>query len=72
MINEHHLTTPEQILRAALEKETRSRDFYAGISANCTVDYVKELLEKLQNEEEKHIHMIQTMIERLESGRELV
>jgi len=59
------LTTPDAILRAALEKETQARDFYAGLVAHCSVDYVAELLLTLQNEESKHMRMIEKMLARL-------
>jgi rubrerythrin len=72
MTRQHDLKTPDGILHAALEKETQSRDFYAGLAAHCSVDYVKQLLEKLEDEELKHMHMIQHMIERLELGRDVV
>jgi rubrerythrin len=68
MVNPHVVTTPEEILRKALEKETQARDFYAELAASCSVDLVRELLEKLQNEESKHMRMIRDMIGRLESG----
>jgi rubrerythrin len=68
MVYTHVVTTPEQILRKALEKETQARDFYAELAASCSVDLVRELLEKLQNEESKHMRMIRDMIGRLESG----
>jgi rubrerythrin len=61
-------TTPDEILRAALEKETQARDFYAGLEATCAVDFVKELLQTLQNEENKHMRMIQDMLGRLDAG----
>jgi rubrerythrin len=64
----HNNTTPDQILRKALEMETQAHDFYSGLASGCSVDFVRELLEKLQNEESKHIRMIQDMISRLESG----
>jgi rubrerythrin len=72
MTLQHDLKTPDGILHAALEKETQSRDFYTGLAAHCTVDYVKQLLEKLEDEESKHMHMIQGMLERLNSGRDIV
>ena len=72
MTHPHNMTTPDQILQKALEKETQSRDFYEGIALGCSVDFVRELLEKLRNEEAKHMRMIQGMIERLESGRGIV
>ena len=68
MVYTHVVTTPEEILRKALEKETQARDFYAELAASCSVDLVRELLEKLQNEESKHMRMIRDMLGRLESG----
>jgi rubrerythrin len=65
------IPTTDEILRKALEKETQAHDFYAELAASCTVDFVKELLLKLQNEEAKHIRMIQDMLGRLESGKSL-
>ena len=62
------LTTPDEILRKALEKETEARDFYAEMASGCSVDFVKELLEQLQNEEAKHVHIIKKMLARLEVG----
>ena len=64
--------TVDQILRKALEKETQARDFYAQLADNCSVDFVKEMLEKLQDEEAKHMHMINNMLSRLESGQNLI
>jgi rubrerythrin len=72
MTHPHDLSTPEGILHTALEKETQARDFYAGLAAHCSVDFVKQLLEKLEDEESKHMHLIQGMIERLNSGRDIV
>jgi rubrerythrin len=68
----HNMTTPDQILQKALEREKEARDFYAGLASGCTVDFVRDLLEKLRNEESKHVQMIQHMISRLESGRDIV
>lgn len=65
------LTTPGQILRTALEKEMQARDFYADLANHTSVEFVRELLETLQNEESKHVHMIQHMLGRLESGKSL-
>jgi len=62
------LTTPNEILQAALDKETKARDFYAELEQNCSVDFVKELLLTLQNEESRHMHMIQKMLARVEAG----
>ncbi len=52
--------------------ETRAHDFYARLAGQTSVDYVRELLVTLQNEEAKHRQMIRDMISRLESGQRLV
>ena len=61
------LRTPDQILHAALEKETSARDFYAELAHHCHVDFVKELLVQLQIEEEKHAALIRKALARLGS-----
>jgi rubrerythrin len=71
MTTPHGLRTPDAVLRTALEKETQSRDFYAKLASECTVDFVKELLQKLQNEESKHMHMIQVTMDKLRTGKRL-
>ena len=65
---ERRLTTPNEILQAALKMETQARDFYAELEKNCSVDFVKDLLLTLQNEESKHMHLIQKMLGRVEAG----
>ena len=60
-----HLKTPVEILRAAAEKETSARDFYAELAASCHTDFVRELLLRLHNEEEKHLDLIHKMLARL-------
>ena len=62
-----HLKTRGEILRAAAEKETSARDFYAELAARCHVDFVRELLLRLHNEEEKHLDLIRKMLARLDS-----
>ena len=64
-------TAPNEKLSMALEKEREARDFYAELGVNCSVNFVKELLMTLQNEESKHMHMIQKMLGRLESGKDI-
>ena len=65
------MATPDEILRLALDTETQARDFYKKMAVSCSVDFVKELLETLQNEETKHIRMIDHMLTRLESGKDI-
>ena len=66
------LRTPDQILRVALEKEKEARDFYDEQVTHCSVDFVRELLEKLKDEESKHIRLVQGMITKLSVGRDIV
>ena len=68
MSSQYDLTTPDQILRTALKKETEASDFYAELLADCSVDLVKDLLQKLHEEESKHVQMIQNMLKKLYSG----
>jgi rubrerythrin len=63
-----HLRTPVDILQAALEKEAGARDFYAELAHRCRVDFVKDLLLRLHNEEEKHVDLIRKMLARLGTG----
>jgi rubrerythrin len=64
--------TPDQILREALARENEARDFYADLAIHCNIDFVKELLEKLRNEESRHVRWVQDMITRLNSGKDIV
>lgn len=66
-MNPPPLRTPDQILRAALEKELDARDFYAELAHRSHVDFVKELLLQLQIEEEKHAALIRKALARLGS-----
>ena len=61
--------SPGDVLRAALEKETAARDFYADLAGRCHVDFVRDLLLRLHNEEEKHLGLVRNMLSRLEAGR---
>ena len=63
--------TPDAILQRAFEKETQARDFYAELAAGCSVDFVRDLLERLAAEEAKHMKMIQQMLARLATGRSI-
>ncbi|NLF23338.1 MAG: hypothetical protein GX590_09260 [Lentisphaerae bacterium] len=63
------LTTPDQILNAALAKEMQARDFYDGLARQTSVEFVRELLEELRDEEARHVRMIQNMLGRLGAGK---
>jgi rubrerythrin len=61
--------TVEEILTSALRKEESARDFYAKLAADCPIDFVRELLKKLENEESKHVNLIHSMQARLRAGK---
>jgi rubrerythrin len=66
------LKTPDEILRAALAKETQAHEFYSNLAAQCRVPVVRELAEKLMDEEFRHMRMIEEMMTRLALGRDAV
>jgi rubrerythrin len=63
------LSTPDEILNAALAKERQARQFYAGLAEHCQIEMVRELLEKLKDEENKHVKMVEDMLTNLRLGR---
>jgi rubrerythrin len=65
------LMTLNQILEVALGKEEEAHRFYDQLLGECRADAVRELLERLKNEEYKHIRMIEEMITRLNLGKAL-
>ncbi len=66
------LMTPNQLLQVALGKEEEAYRFYDRLLEECRVDVVRELLEKLKNEEHKHMRMVEEMIARLNLGKAVV
>ena len=64
--------TAEEILQAALAREEQARDLYAELAAQCRIDFVRELLERLRDEEAKHARLLQEIITRLNRGQDLV
>jgi len=69
MRDNRRLSTPDEILNAALVKERQSREFYARLADRCQIDMVRKLLEKLKDEEAKHVRMIEDMLADLRLGR---
>lgn len=59
------LKLPFDILTAALAQEKKAHEFYSHMAAHCQIGSVQELLEKLKDEEYKHIQQIQSMLNRL-------
>ena len=63
------LSSPDEILDAALAKELQARTFYSRLAEQCQIEMVKELLEKLKDEENKHVKMVEDMMASLRLGR---
>ena len=61
--------TPVEILQIALKKEEGSYKLYDSMLGESKVGFVRELLEKLREEEGRHIRMIKKRIAQLEMGR---
>lgn len=61
--------TPVEILKIALRKEEGSFKLYDSMLLETRVGFVRELLEKLRDEEARHIRLIRKMISKLEMGR---
>ena len=72
MKKNRQLMTPNQLLQVALDKEEEAHRFYDRLLGECRADMVRELLERLKNEEYKHIRMVEEMITRLNLGKALV
>ena len=71
MTDDAPLTTPDAILRAALEKERAAYAFYTDHAALCRIDMVREFLERLGDEEHKHIRMIEDMLAGMRLGHDI-
>ena len=69
MADNRRLSTPDEILNAALAKERQSREFYGRLAEKCQIEMVRELLEKLKDEENKHVKMVGDMLAALRLGR---
>lgn len=71
-INYQQLNTPRAILEHALKMEKQSYDFYENIEEHCSVEFMKEIITELKNEEYAHMHSITSMIARLDAGLHIV
>jgi rubrerythrin len=65
-------TTPDEILEAALAREEEALAFYADLAGHCRTDVVRELLERLKDEESRHTHLIRDLITKLNLGKDVV
>ena len=67
--DEKPLGTPRDMLELALRKEKAAYKFYDRLVQQSKVRMVSEMLEKLRNEEYKHVELVEKMISRMELGR---
>lgn len=72
MIVLQHNLTIEQIRNNSLEKEIQAHDFYSQHATGCSIDCVRELLNRLADEESKHEALIRKMLARFESGKDVL
>lgn len=63
-----NLSTPMDILKAALRKEEAAHRFYANLQASSHSAPVRELLTQLREEEHRHIQLIERKIVELNLG----
>ncbi|MFO7460877.1 MAG: ferritin family protein [Desulfatiglandales bacterium] len=71
MAKKRDLTTVSGILEAALEKEMEAHEFYGKLLAQRSSSTIRRVLEKLKDEEYKHIRLIRRMLADLNLGREV-
>jgi rubrerythrin len=63
---------PDAILQEALSREVEARDFYGRLAERTSVTLVRDFLERLKNEESKHVRLVEEMIAKLNLGRNVV
>jgi rubrerythrin len=62
------LSTPMEILEAALTKEKAAYNFYEKLLNNTSIGMLQEIIEHLLEEEYKHIQLIEKKMATLRSG----
>lgn len=62
------LTTPLEILEAALEKEEEAYNFYGALLEKTQGEMFQDVLETLRNEEYNHMDIIKKMIADIKFG----
>jgi rubrerythrin len=62
------LSTPMEILEAALTKEKAAYGFYEELLNNTNIEMLQEIIELLLQEEYKHIQLIEKKLATLRSG----
>jgi rubrerythrin len=58
----------DRILEAALAKEKEAHRFYSEMLTDASVEPVRDMIEKLLNEEDRHVRMIEKMLGDLNLG----
>jgi rubrerythrin len=66
--NPFSLSTPMEILEAALTKEKAAYQFYEELLNNTNIEMLQEIIEHLLHEEYKHIQLIEKKLATLRSG----
>ena len=66
----HRLSTPDQILRAAMAREVAAFRFYSDLLKANRPELVRDLLLQLKDEEEKHIHLVERRMRELNLGHD--
>jgi len=59
---------PDEILDIALKKEKQAYSFYKRLAEQTSVKMIRQLIEKLSDEEYKHRKMIEDMIAQMNLG----
>ena len=67
-MNSQTLHSEDRILREAERREIEARDFYDHLLPYTHVAEVRELLELLKGEEDKHLELIRKMTAKLSLG----
>jgi len=61
---QHEPHSLDDLLQEALAREEEARDFYAGLLTHGNLDFVKDVLETLHDEECRHVEIVRGMITR--------
>jgi rubrerythrin len=62
------LSTPMDILEAALGREKAAHQFYSQLLNNTNIGILQEIIERLLEEEYKHIQLIEKKMAALRNG----
>jgi rubrerythrin len=60
--------TAKEILETALTKEEAAYRFYDSVMISTKVDFVRDLVSQLREEEQKHVLLVRKKLSELERG----